>query len=665
MPRIVPNHVAIRILLLSVVLAMLAAPAAADGAPLGIATGGGIDGPAASEDEGPPLPDPAFAHRDVPGKPCTVENDYEARIYGLEVGDVRYPGLCKRIQFAFGPILVKPGENDALLEPVTIEKPAYDGYVVRFKPDLRRAVDGSAPNTENMHLHHATWLSAYPQYGNGLPFFAAGEEKTIATFPEGYGMPVGARDTWLLLYMVHNDRADTDVVWLTYDIDYIAASDVDDLEVEMAHIKPIWLDVQRTAIHPDAPSTSANPVFNVQRGFGGIDEETGRQICTWPKENCARHDTYGGVSPQQGQTEEADGTPIEIPGADWRVPASFAGNLIGLGGHLHFGGIRNEVSLVRDGEEKPIFISDALYWDWERRDEQRVGAPPWSWDFSMTVTGAPDWKVAIKEGDIVRLNAIVDSDDASWYEGMGIVVAYVAPDDPHGPEAVDVFEDDVILDRGYFDRALIPDGPWDVKRSWTPEPCTADLTGEHNGGTKRLCLRGMPTHGPLAESGNHAPPCPEEGCPPISEEEGELTSDIFSVGFTYGQAELGAVNALGLPLLKKGEPARLWNFDSAARVWHTFTRCEYPCTGAKNMWYPMADGGSGDPDDVMDFDSNEIGYGTMFEPAAGQIPSSSGKSVDQIVRDGLYWEFTPEEEGTYTFFCRIHRGMRGAFKVVE
>jgi hypothetical protein len=617
----------------------------------------GAFAPAAAQerpDIAQPHPDPAFLSA-VPGAPCTVENAYEAEIYGMEVGDVRFPGTCERIRFAFGPIVVKPGENDALLEPVTIEQPRYPGYVVRFKPDLLLASTGEAPPTDHMHLHHATWLSGYPEYGNGLPFFAAGEEKTIATFPEGYGLPVNTWDFWLLLYMVHNDQADTEVVWLTYDVDYIATADAE--EMGIVPLKPIWLDVQRTQIHPDAPSTSANPVFNVQRGFGDIDEETGRQVCTWPRENCARHDTYGQVTPQQG-------VPIDdIPGADWRVPADFAGTLIGLGGHLHFGGIRNEVSLVRDGEEQLIMLSDALYWDWERRDEHRIGAKPWSWDFVMTVTGAPHWKVKIREGDIIRLNAVIDSADASWYENMGIVVAYVAPDDPHAPEGVDVFDDDVVFDRGVPVDALIPEGPWDITNDWIPGTCVPDLEGDESG-TKTLCLRGQPTHGPLDESGNHSGGCPAGDCPEITDEAGLPTTDIVSAAFTYGNADMSVIDTLGLPVLRKGEPARFWNYDTAARVWHTFTRCAYPCTGGKNMHYPIADGGLGDADDVMDFDSNEIGYGTFFEPAAGQLPPDN-KSPQQTVQDGLYWEFTPTEEGVYTFFCRIHRGMRGAFLVEE
>ena len=616
----------------------------------------GLAVPAVAQD--PHTPDPSFLHKDVPGGPCTVENKYEANIYGMNVGDERYGEDCKRMRFAVGPIVVKPGQNDAILEPVTIEKPAYDGYIVRFRPNLVRAATGESPPTDKMHLHHATWLNAYPSYGKG-PFFASGEEKTIATFPKGYGMEVGATDSCLLLYMIHNDQADSEVVWLTYTIDYIAAEDAP--KHEIVPVKPLWLDIQAGRVHPEAPSTSSNPVFNVQRGFGHVDPETGRQVCTWPKENCARHDMYGTVSPNQGKTVDNAGNPIQIAGNDWKVTANMAGTIVGLGGHLHFGGLRDEVSLVRDGVEKPIFISDAMYWRWDRPAEEAVGAPPWSWDFSMTVTGAPDWKVKIKEGDTIRINAVTDSEDASWYEGMGIVVAFVAPNDPHGPEGVDVFTDNVTIDRGVPTRMLTPPGPWDVKQQWKPGTCEVDLDGSD--GAKTLCLRGQVTHGPLAESGNHSGGCPASGCPALPTKEGQPTQEIVSTGFTYGNADMGVIGQTGLPLLKKGQPVRLWNYDTAARIWHTYTRCAAPCTGTKDMAYPMADGGTGSPDDVMDFDSNEIGYGTPFEPASGQIGGE--KSEDQTLRDGLYSEFTPTQTGTYTFFCRIHKSMRGAFKVVE
>jgi hypothetical protein len=606
----------------------------------------------------PPHPGPEFLEP-VPGEPCEVEQRYEANIYDAKIGDVRYGEICKRIRFTVGPIVVKPGQNEAMLDPVPIGKPWYDGYITRFKPDLLLAATGQAPPTDHMHLHHATWLNLYPSYGKG-PFFAAGEEKTIATFPKGYGMHVGARDAWALLYMIHNDHSDSQVVWLTYEVDFIAAADAE--KAGIVPVKPLWLDVQGEQIHPEAPSTSANPVFNVHRGFGHIDPETGRRVCTWPKENCARHDTYGQASPQQGMTKDSEGKPIRIDGADWTVTEDMAGTIVGIGGHLHFGGIRDEVSLIRKGEEKTIFISDALYWnhDPKKRARGEIGAPPTSWDFSMTAVGAPDWKVKIRKGDVVRINAITDSDLASWYEGMGIVVAYVAPNDPHKPAGLDVFAQDVELDRGYRKGALIPKGPWDVKNNWAPDACSPQLTGAN----KRLCLRGQPTHGPMEASSNHSGGCPATGCAPLTDKLGELTTDIVSTAFTYGNADMGVIDQTGIPQLAKGEPARFWNYDTVARVWHTFTRCKEPCTGRTDMDYPMSDGGTGKPNDVMDFDSSEIGHGTLFEPASGQIPPNN-KSLDQTVRDGLFWEFTPTKTGTYTFFCRIHKGMRGAFAVVE
>lgn len=58
----------------------------------------------------------------------------------------------------------------------------------------------------------------------------------------------------------------------------------------------------------------------------------------------------------------------------------------------------------------------------------------------------------------------------------------------------------------------------------------------------------------------------------------------------------------------------------------------------------MSDGGTGKPNHVMDFDSSEIGYGTIFGPASGQLPPMN-QSVDHTVCDGLYWEFPPDPEG--------------------
>ncbi|MGH2754084.1 MAG: cupredoxin domain-containing protein [Actinomycetota bacterium] len=607
----------------------------------------GVGGSASGQE----VPDPAFLEQ-VPGAECTPESAFEkkgwAKTASAQAGD-----LCKRIKFAFGPITVKPGQNDVLIGPVTIEKPAYDGMITRFQPDL---VDetGQAPPIDVVHLHHATWLNAGDSYGNG-PFFAAGEEKTVLPFPRGYGMQVNADDKWLLLYMVHSEVVQPKEVWITYDMDFVATEDAE--EVGLVPTKPIWLDVQHEPIAKGAPDTSGNPVFNVQKGFGSYSKEYGQKVCTWPKQNCARHDMYGNVTPQQGK-------PIDIQGADWKVPKDMAGTIVTMGGHLHPGGIADEVSLVRDGKEKMIHISDALYWDrkykgfdavtgdLKRKRSGRAGGPANSWDFSMTGTGAfLDWKVKIEPGDILRLNAVYDSQDASWYENMGIVMAWVAPKDPYAPAGVDVFEDNVKIDRGVPKNALTPPG-------WRKETCTPDLKGPQ----KTLCLRGQVTHGHLEES-NHFGGCRFGKCPPLPKKEGPLVTDLTMEGFTYGLADMGVIEQNGIPRVKAGEPFKFWNADSASNIWHTATRCAAPCTGETGMDYPLADGGIGSPKDVMDFDSTEIGYGVFFSPASGQF--GSDKPFDEAIRDGAYWEFTPTKPGIYTFYCRIHHSMRGAFEVVK
>ena len=64
------------------------------------------------------------------------------------------------------------------------------------------------------------------------------------------------------------------------------------------------------------------------------------------------------------------------------------------------------------------------------------GRVPYTSDLTLMSTinaagGASDFA-----GDKIRLNAVYDSQQASWYENMGIVMAFLAPGDKSG---VDVF----------------------------------------------------------------------------------------------------------------------------------------------------------------------------------------------------------------------------------
>ena len=576
----------------------------------------------------PPLPEAAFAEQ-VSAGPCTPEDDYEKNLWTAG----RYPA-CERLRFRYGPIPVRPGQNDGVLVPVTIEKPAYDGYIVRFKPDLHDAT-GKAPGIEKVHLHHATWLNLTKGYGNG-PFAAAGEEKTTFTIPDGYGFPIKATDTWQLLYMVHNAVPEPTSVWVTYDVDYVPATSADAAKLTPAF--PLWLDVQANEqFDDDQTDAGNNPVFNVHRGFGSYSEDFGQQVCTWPRENCARFDQFGEVKAQQGKDVPG------VEGTDWTVTKALEGTLVQIGGHLHPGGLRDEVSLVRNGVEKPIHYSDAIYWD--RDNPGQAGGPINTWDFSMTTTGAAlGWKVNIKAGDKLRLNAVIDSETASWYENMGIVMTLVAPGVFRG---VDPFDPDLEIVNGVPTGAKAPVG--------SPQPsCTNDAD--------TLCLGGQVTHGHLQEASVFGG-CGNSPCPPLPTKEGRLVSEIQSTAFTYGEADFAVIGQTGIPRVRKGQPVKFVNPDTAGDIWHTFTRCKEPCTGAYGLDYPIADGGTG-PNDHMDFDSTEIGYGLSFSPAAGRVDKDY-RDPEGLVRKGLYYEFTPNQTGTFTFWCRVHPSMRGAFKVID
>ena len=76
---------------------------------------------------------------------------------------------------------------------------------------------------------------------------------------------------------------------------------------------------------------------------------------------------------------------------------------------------------------------------------------------------------------------------------------------------------------------------------------------------------------------------------------------------------------------------------------HSITGCSAPCARTSGISFPLANG--------FQFDSANLGFGPPLFTAAAN-------------RDT--WE-TPAslKPGTYTYFCRIHPFMRGAFRVVK
>ncbi len=165
---------------------------------------------------------------------------------------------------------ITPGANLILLDTNHVPKPTVDGYMVRMAPNLHYALPngkccGAIPRVDVIHLHHGVWLSngtAGAGEGNGYvggfyPFMAAGEEKTIYEFPSGYGYPIGAKDFWVLNYMIHDLTDKGAKVYITYDIDFVPATSPAAATIKPLH--PIWMDVRVHHIYP---------VFNVKRCSG-------------------------------------------------------------------------------------------------------------------------------------------------------------------------------------------------------------------------------------------------------------------------------------------------------------------------------------------------------------------------------------------------------------
>ncbi len=224
-----------------------------------------------------------------------------------------------------------------------------------------------------------------------------------------------------------------------------------------------------------------------------------------------------------------------------------------------------------------------------------------SWDVAMTAT-KPDWRVAVKAGDRLDLSATYDTRKASWYESMGIDVVYYAAGIQ--PGAVDPFS-------GSVDS------------------------------------RGLITHGHLPENRHHG----GDGtnfADPTNALSGAKTAAIAIRNFIYGRGNLPG--STRIPTVTVGQSLTFTNFDATRSdtaqqsAYHTITACKAPCSAGTGIAYPLANAS-------VQFDSGELGYGPPgLTPAANRNSWSTPKTL---------------QPGTYTYFCRIHPFMRGAFRVVK
>lgn len=149
------------------------------------------------------------------------------------------------------------------------------------------------------------------------------------------------------------------------------------------------------------------------------------------------------------------------------------------------------------------------------------------------------------------------------------------------------------------------------------------------------------THGHLEENRNHGGEPSEDFVDATKLPSGPITDEVTIAAFTYAPGDIGGIYA-NVPTVKAGQRLTFYNRDvdlTKSEVWHTVTACAAPCNKATGVAYPLADA-------EVQFDSGELG--DAGPPTAGRIDWAVPEELD---------------EGTYTYFCRIHPSMRGAFRV--
>ncbi len=316
---------------------------------------------------------------------------FRAAKQSIPVAQAVPPPGAQVLKYRFGPMRIQPGQNLIDID-LQRERPPVDGWIVGFRPGLVYAGSGKSPSVDIVHLHHAVWLVGDSL--NGLkPTFAAGEEKTYFSAPQGFGWRYTTTQSWLINHMVHDLTPVPQNVYITYELWFIPDSAPE--AQGMTRIDTQWMDVQ---------GVKPYPVFDALRGSG----TRGRL-------------TY----------------PAQVPGAYTgdgvvrnRWVADHDGTMVTTAGHLHPGGLWTDLSITRDGVTKRIFRSRANYFE-------PVGAV--SWDVAMSASG-PNWRVDFKKGDVLTIDATYDTSRASWYEVMGIMVLGVT-DHPVG--GVDPFTGEV------------------------------------------------------------------------------------------------------------------------------------------------------------------------------------------------------------------------------
>jgi plastocyanin len=291
------------------------------------------------------------------------------------------------------------------------------------------------------------------------------------------------------------------------------------------------------------------------------------------------------------------------------------GVLIATAGHLHPGGLHTDLWMQRAGAK--VRAANCGRFKTARAAKRcRLNAPR-------------------GRGDKVHLFQSV----AKYYEPAGAVSWDVAMSATRPDWRVKVHKGDVLSTTATYNTTRA--SWWEVMGIMVIYMADSGPGAAKNPYQKRVDLPGKPTHGHLRENRHHGGK--KTNLPDARKlPSGAVNPGTVNIlGFNYRLGDLRLPGQSGLPpVITPGQALTFVNEDNPSKIYHSLTSCKAPCNKSTGIAYPIADGS-------VQFESGTLGTNPPITTAG----SNSFTTPSNL------------KPGTYTYFCRIHPFMRGAFRV--
>lgn len=248
--------------------------------------------------------------------------------------------------------------------------PCQDCYITGMQANLKFADGRVASYDTNVVLHHMVLFAGGKWDATcglsflgflGERFFAAGAEKTPVVFPAGYGYKINPGELWNMIYELASTSKVQETVNIEMTYYYAPAS------ANLKPVRPVWLDID-------------------QCGDSEYSVPAGASSKTW----------------------------------DWWV--NVPGKLLGIGGHLHDGGVN--ISAVNQNTGQTLCNSVAKYGESAAFIDHH-GAPHLS-SMSTCIGTATKPVATLQWGQVVRIHSNYNL-TAAANDVMGIMIAYITP----------------------------------------------------------------------------------------------------------------------------------------------------------------------------------------------------------------------------------------------